>query len=99
MHDDGFRGFLFSAFDFTTDGFLFLVVALGLTVGVAVALNRTAVGFFTLVRVYVTLRQRLPWSLMAFLADAHKRRGVLRQVGAVYQFRHIDLQNRLAERP
>jgi len=32
---------------------------------------------------------------MSFLADAH-RRGVLRQAGAVYQFRHIELQHRLA---
>ena len=31
---------------------------------------------------------------MGFLDDAH-RRGVLRQVGAVYQFRHIELQHRL----
>jgi hypothetical protein len=35
---------------------------------------------------------------MGFLADAH-RRGVLRQAGAVYQFRHIELQHRLATRP
>ena len=35
---------------------------------------------------------------MSFLADAH-RRGVLRQAGAVYQFRHIELQHRLATRP
>jgi len=34
---------------------------------------------------------------MAFLADAHQR-GVLRQAGAVYQFRHIELQHRLATR-
>jgi hypothetical protein len=34
---------------------------------------------------------------MDFLADAH-RRGVLRQAGAVYQFRHIELQHRLATR-
>ena len=36
-------------------------------------------------------------ALMGFLADAH-RRGVLRQAGAVYQFRHIELQHRLANR-
>jgi hypothetical protein len=44
---------------------------------------------------------RLPLRLMRFLDDAH-RRGVLRQVGAVYQFRHARLQDRLArtaERP
>ncbi|MFI6358668.1 hypothetical protein ACIBJF_40075 [Streptomyces sp. NPDC050743] len=32
---------------------------------------------------------------MAFLDDAH-RRGVLRQAGAVYQFRHARLQEQLA---
>ena len=41
------------------------------------------------------LRRRLPGCFMAFLADAH-RRGILRQEGAVYQFRHIELQHRLA---
>jgi hypothetical protein len=46
----------------------------------------------------LTLRHRLPRRLMKFLADAHKR-GVLRQVGAVYQFRHIELQHHLADRP
>jgi hypothetical protein len=32
---------------------------------------------------------------MDFLADAHQHHGVLRQTGAVYQFRHLDLQRRL----
>jgi hypothetical protein len=32
---------------------------------------------------------------MAFLDDAY-RRGVLRRAGAVYQFRHARLQDRLA---
>ena len=36
----------------------------------------------------------MPWSFMKFLADAHQR-GILRQAGAVYQFRHIELQHRL----
>jgi len=44
------------------------------------------------------LRRGMPWSLMGFLADAHQR-GVLRQAGAVYQFRHIELQHHLASRP
>jgi hypothetical protein len=35
---------------------------------------------------------------MDFLDDAHRRRGVLRQAGAVYQFRHIELQHRLSNR-
>jgi len=47
--------------------------------------------FFT-ARTWLALRGRLPRQLMTFLADAHAHRGVLRQVGAVYQFRHIELQ-------
>lgn len=35
---------------------------------------------------------------MAFLADAHEHRGVLRQIGPTYQFRHLELQRRLANR-
>jgi hypothetical protein len=42
------------------------------------------------------LHGRLPWALTAFLDDA-SRRGVLRQVGAVYQFRHARLQAHLAD--
>jgi hypothetical protein len=37
----------------------------------------------------------LPLRTLSFLEDAH-RRGVLRQPGAVYQFRHIRLQQQLA---
>lgn len=48
-------------------------------------------------RQWLFLGRRLPWRTMAFLSDAHQR-GVLRQVGAVYQFRHIRLQERLAAR-
>jgi hypothetical protein len=46
-------------------------------------------------RLTLALRGRLPWRTMPFLEDAH-RRGVLRQVGAVYQFRHIRLRDHLA---
>lgn len=35
---------------------------------------------------------------MTFLDDAH-RRGILRQNGAVYEFRHVLLQRHLAGRP
>ncbi|WP_436954287.1 hypothetical protein [Streptomyces sp. SudanB182_2057] len=47
-------------------------------------------------RIYLTLRCHLPRDLMTFLRDAHEHRGVLRQVGPVYQFRHLDLQRHLA---
>ncbi|MFI1002070.1 NACHT domain-containing protein [Streptomyces galbus] len=70
----------------------------GLVLGLAAALHRTAWGDFTLSRLYLSARYRgaLPRDLMAFLTDAHQVRGILRQVGPVYQFRHIDLQRRLA---
>ncbi|MFH8347753.1 NACHT domain-containing protein [Streptomyces sp. NPDC018045] len=54
-------------------------------------------GWYQLCRTWLALRGKLPWRLMRFLDDAH-RRGVLRQAGAVYQFRHSSLQDRLAAR-
>ncbi|ARP68927.1 XRE family transcriptional regulator [Streptomyces pluripotens] len=48
-----------------------------------------------LTRVWLPLTGKLPWNTVAFLDDAY-RRGVLRQTGAVYQFRHIRLQHHLA---
>lgn len=70
--------------------FLALVVILG--VGTELAWLR-----FVIARELLALRHQLPSRLMSFLADAHQR-GVLRQAGAVYQFRHIELQRRLANR-
>ena len=52
---------------------------------------------WVLARVYLALRGQMPWRPMAFLSDAHAR-GVLRQAGAFYQFRHIELQRQLARR-
>ena len=52
---------------------------------------------YAVAQVCLSMRHQLPLPLMAFLADAH-RRGVLRQAGAVYQFRHIELQHRLVYR-
>ena len=46
-------------------------------------------------RLRLAALRRLPWRTISFLDDAH-RRGVLRQTGAVYQFRHIRLQQQLA---
>ncbi|WP_205648272.1 NACHT domain-containing protein [Actinomadura rubteroloni] len=42
------------------------------------------------------LRRRVPFRLMRFLDEAHEL-GVLRRAGAVHQFRHADLQERLAD--
>ncbi|MFI5496425.1 NACHT domain-containing protein [Actinoplanes sp. NPDC051859] len=48
-------------------------------------------------RCWLPLRGRLPWRIQAFLADA-RARGVLRQVGGVYQFRHSRLLAAIAAR-
>jgi DNA-binding SARP family transcriptional activator len=66
----------------------------GLAVGLSVCLAR-AWGAFSCTRLWLAGRGQIPLRFMAFLDDAH-RRGVLRQVGAVYQFRHARLQERLA---
>ncbi|QUQ63923.1 BTAD domain-containing putative transcriptional regulator [Kutzneria sp. CA-103260] len=66
----------------------------GLAVGLSVCLAR-AWGAFGCTRLWLASRGHVPLAFMAFLDDAH-RRGVLRQVGAVYQFRHARLQERLA---
>ncbi|MFB7274759.1 NACHT domain-containing protein [Streptomyces sp. NPDC056244] len=71
-------------------------LAYGLTVGLAAALSHNAWWHYTLTRHHLAARRHLPRDLTAFLTDAHERRGVLRQVGTVHQFRHIDLQHHLA---
>ncbi|MBO1419341.1 NACHT domain-containing protein, partial [Streptomyces sp. FH025] len=70
----------------------------GLLLGLLLALARSVWWKFVVARFVLAARGRVPWRLMGFLADAHERRGVLRQAGAVYQFRHLDLQRHLAER-
>lgn len=68
--------------------------AFGLTLGYW--FSSTAWGqWVALARVWLPLTGRLPWALVTFLDDA-RRRGVLRQAGAVYQFRHARLQDSLS---
>ena len=81
------------------------IITLGLMIGFAITLVIMLIGGlaagwpgYEIARILLALRNLLPWRLMHFLHDAH-RRGVLRQAGAVYQFRHIELQHRLAARP
>jgi len=52
-------------------------------------------GIFLISRACLAVSGRCPWRLMRFLADSRSL-GVLRQVGGVYQFRHNQLQDRLA---
>ncbi|MCI3245706.1 NACHT domain-containing protein [Streptomyces spinosisporus] len=74
------------------------LLAGALWLGLTIAFTRTVWGPFTASKLHLASRHHIPRNLMAFLADAHQHRGVLRQVGAVYQFRHIDLQRHLARR-
>ncbi|WP_367131795.1 NACHT domain-containing protein [Saccharothrix sp. HUAS TT1] len=69
-----------------------LVFGLG---GAAVGSTFTAWGASLPLRLYLAASGRAPWALMAFLRDAHHR-GVLRQAGPVYQFRHARLRDQLA---
>ncbi|MFE2297726.1 NACHT domain-containing protein [Streptomyces sp. NPDC059445] len=55
----------------------------------------SAWGWLLVTRLWMCGNGRLPWRLMAFLEEAHQR-GVLRQAGATYEFRHARLQEHLA---
>jgi uncharacterized membrane protein (DUF485 family) len=68
-----------------------------LTVIVYVASVKSPWARWEVIRIWLALRRKLPWQLMSFLAQSHEA-GVLRQVGAMYQFRHPALQHRLASR-
>lgn len=62
---------------------------------IARGLMGTAWAWFLVARVVLAVRRRLPWRLVGFLRDAYAR-GVLRQAGSAYQFRHARMQDRLA---
>jgi hypothetical protein len=55
----------------------------------------TAWGTFLLSRLWLTGRRKLPLRLITFIDNAH-RKGILRQVGSTYLFRHIQLRDRMA---
>ncbi|MFC8092824.1 hypothetical protein [Streptomyces sp. NPDC057301] len=67
-----------------------------LLTGLAIGIRQSAWSRYAVARGYLALRAKVPFDLMAFLADAHEHHGVLRRTGAVHQFRHIELQHRLA---
>jgi hypothetical protein len=54
-----------------------------------------AFGHLAIATAWFAPRRKLPWRVLAFLADAHQL-GVLRQAGGIYQFRHVRLQKALA---
>jgi hypothetical protein len=90
------QGFL-GPFVFGLDNALTVGLASGLGGGLGYALSFTAWGQWVVFsRLWLPLTGQLPWAVMAFLDDAYQR-GVLRQSGAVYQFRHARLQDRLSQ--
>jgi NACHT domain len=103
----GFKGMLsaglYSARNYTEPNgeILKLRIAIAVALGIAgwltfsLAASRSAWPRWLIARSWLALRGQLPWRLLAFLSDAHKR-GIIRQQGAVYQFRHLELQHRLA---
>ena len=77
-------------------GFAFATVG-GFTILVGGVLTETGWGQWVLYcRVWLPLTGQLPWRMCEFLRDAH-RRGVLRQIGGLYQFRHESLQARILQ--
>jgi hypothetical protein len=72
---------------------LVLGPALGLALGLVV---EPAWFSFVVTSRWLALRGELPWRMMEFLDDAH-RLGLVRTAGAIYQFRHAELQDHLAK--
>ncbi|MFD1152514.1 NACHT domain-containing protein [Saccharothrix hoggarensis] len=79
----------------TQSGMVGLGLASGLMLGFALSVLHLRWWWFTVARIWLALRGKLPWELMLFLEDARKL-GVLCQAGAAYQFRHGLVQDRLA---
>jgi len=81
-------------------------LALGLRIGVIAVVALTIVvtlvvslwGTFMVARVWLAAKCGLPLNIMGFLYEAHER-GVLRQEGPHYRFRHRLLHERLAGKP
>jgi|SRR5215470_4379329 len=69
-------------------------VGVGLGVALVIACN-SAWGRWELSRAWLAFTGKVPWALMNFLEEARSRE-ILRQSGAVYEFRHVLLQERLA---
>jgi hypothetical protein len=66
-------------------------------IGVTLALIGTVWGEFVLVKTWLAIKGVAPMALVGFLVDA-RARGVLRSAGAVFQFRHLRLQDMLVSK-
>jgi hypothetical protein len=72
-------------------------IASGLVIGLTFGFYHAASPGFRIIGWWLAMRRKAPWRLKRFLREAH-RLTVLRQFGPTYQFRHKELQLRLAER-
>jgi hypothetical protein len=70
-------------------------VAAGIVVGLAFGFYHAASPEFRIITWWLALQGKAPWRFKHFLEEAYELT-VLRQSGASYQFRHIELQKRLA---
>jgi hypothetical protein len=73
-----------------------VAIAIGLGSAVSVGLG-TAWIAMCIARFCLAISGQLPWGTLFFLSDAYER-GVLRRAGAVYQFRHLKLQQYLGRK-
>ena len=72
-------------------------IASGLVIGLTFGFYHAASPEFRIISWWLAMRGKAPWRFRRFLDEAY-RRTVLRQSGAAYQFRHQELQQRLADR-
>ncbi len=98
-HGLHFRGYItkFSVMLLVHDG-LGVGLASGVVVGLVYGAYHATSPSYLIARVWLSLQRELPWKFMAFLTDAHMHRGVLRENGAVYEFRHLEIARYLAEK-
>jgi hypothetical protein len=75
---------------------LIIGVIWGLPSGAMVATGQSRWALYVIYRTILSFRGELPWRLMTFLDDAHRYHRILRQNGALYSFRHRELQSYLA---
>jgi NACHT domain len=68
----------------------------GIIVGLTFGFYHSASPKFRIINWYLALQGNAPWRLQYFLNDAYSK-GVLRQVGSAYQFRHELLKEHLAD--
>lgn len=73
-----------------------LATGIGIAIGLSAGLAAASWGAILATSLLLSARKGTPFRMMEFMADAHQVRGVLRQAGAVYQFRHRELQQYLA---